>query len=73
MKKFFILAILLTGCPTISKEREESLDAERIRNLEYFKDPKTNLCFAARSLGYYSAVLTNVPCTPEVERFLIIK
>lgn len=37
-------------------------------NLEYTKDPRTNLCFASWYLGTHGGVLTNVPCTSEVER-----
>lgn len=34
----------------------------------YFKDPATKLCFMSYDFGYPSGVLTNVPCTPEVEK-----
>jgi len=32
----------------------------------YFKDTRTNLCFVSEGLGRNYAVMTNVPCTPEV-------
>lgn len=41
-----------------------------VEDFSYYKDPRTGLCFFGRGLDYRSAVLTNVPCTPEVEKII---
>jgi hypothetical protein len=80
MKKLLLIAaFLFIGCepanPVLDKIQEEKLSVEQ--NIEYFtrfldhkmvylKDTQTNLCFAAA--GAHS--LTNVPCTPEVEKLV---
>jgi len=64
--KWFILLLALSACHTSPQEI--------VSGLIYFKDPKTNLCFAGKFLGQAKftssppeGLLTNVPCTPEVE------
>jgi hypothetical protein len=62
MKYFPLAVVLLTlACDSTG---------ERIDRMKYFKDSKTDLCFAAQSLGFNNGVMTNVPCTPEVERLI---
>lgn len=59
MKKcmFFVVLTMLFSCVSTH---------DRLSYVIYFKDVRTNLCFASMALGYDSAVLSNVPCTPEV-------
>jgi hypothetical protein len=57
MKKYFLfLSILFTGCELTSPPQNNN---DLIHNIGYFKDPSTNLCFAAISSvssGGYSGV-----------------
>lgn len=41
------------------------------KHFKYFKDPRTNVCFVG-SYNYYNTfyTLTQVSCTPEVEKLL---
>jgi len=73
MNKFIILAILLVGCtPPTPEERfnnEIKQNTELLsRSVEYYKDVNKNVCYAGAWLHYHGAVLTYVPCTPEIER-----
>ncbi len=43
---------------------------DRIQSMQYFKDDKTGLCFAAKHMSMNNAVMSHVPCTPEVERLI---
>ncbi len=64
MKQYFAfqlalaLAVMTVGCYTTN---------DRAGWLLYTKDARTGLCFAMYPSGAY---VTNVPCTPEVERLL---
>ncbi len=43
-------------------ERQESAYTDRtVRNMEFFQEPRTGICFA-RSGSYHDAVLTTVDC-----------
>ena len=55
------------------EEHKEEVDAavRILKGMHYFKDTRTNLCFAGSYLGYASALMTNVPCSPEVEKLII--
>lgn len=71
----FVVYIVCKDPPTPTKlEKEDSHQryakdsANHLKYVMYFKDTKTGLCFAGSHLEHYSAVLTNVPCTPEVEK-----
>ncbi len=56
MKKFLILfAIMSFGCVT---------DNDLIMQFKYKKDHRTGLCFVQRR---YNSIISNVPCTKEVE------
>ncbi len=58
----FGVAFAFVGCITAS---------DKAQNLHYTKDRRTDLCFAMYCVGCKtSAPITNVPCTPEVERLL---
>lgn len=41
-----------------------------VNKINYWKDQRTGLCFAAFGMGTQSGLLTNVPCTPEVGRLI---
>jgi hypothetical protein len=59
MNKLFLLPLLLlSAC--------DSFNSSTVNTISYFKDDRTQLCFAASGLGTSLGVLTNVPCTPEV-------
>ncbi len=60
----------LTGCdPAQVKANEMDYDVKELsRELHYYKDTNSNLCFAVMNLDMQSATMTNVPCTPEVEK-----
>lgn len=57
------IAMIVTACANTHEMSQE---------LIYSKDNRTNLCFASRNLLQNNAIMTNVPCTPEV-LFLISK
>lgn len=69
MKKIFVLALLLSGCYT-DRRPDESLEHHFVRHMEYYKDDRTSLCYAVSCPSCNSAMMTNVPCTPEVEKLL---
>lgn len=62
---------LILGCQSSTEYRRDKA-AEDIRTLSssliYYKDLRTNLCFAGFGMGWNYSTLTNVPCTPEVEK-----
>lgn len=57
----FVLLLGLVSCDEFTNE-------SRVKDFEYFKDTRTNLCFASYNLGMSYGVMTNVPCTEEVEK-----
>jgi hypothetical protein len=71
MKKFLLLFVLLVGCgPT-----DIASTNAQVQYMEYYKDNRTGLCFVRNYVGdghggYYN-VFTYVPCTPEVEKYLV--
>lgn len=82
IKKLIVLAMLCTitcACKEDAPEqvineyrREESRRAiDLMSYIVYVKDSKTGLCFATFGTGSYAALMTNVPCTPEVEKVLV--
>lgn len=42
-----------------------------IQTVEYHRDSRTGLCYATYGLGMQNGTMTNVPCTPEVEKLLV--
>ena len=88
MKKFSTILLLLSisGCCSANHEDSSKQEAEKKRNtfiikwsdegwdpvLTYIKDPRTELCFSVvrydRSLN-----VSNVPCSPEVEKLITEK
>jgi hypothetical protein len=67
-----LLALQVSACETkeqeLSRSKKESSD--RILQLAYFKDPRTNLCFVGYGMGWNFGLMTNVPCSPEVEKLI---
>lgn len=69
--KYFIFALLLTGCCT-DQRPNESTDHYRIRHrTDYVQDERTGLCYAVYNLGGENGTMANVPCTDEVKKLLI--
>lgn len=68
MKKLLILCVALFafGCAD-GHHTEIQKEANYIH---YYKDARTGLCFAGQPGMSYSATLTCVPCSPEVERLV---
>lgn len=62
------------GTPQQKQEQsivESNVLKEDILSFHYFKDKRTNLCFiSGDDLRSNYSVLTNVPCTPEVEKLI---
>lgn len=65
MKKLILAALLaLTACappPPTGKVKQQHW-------VHYYKDTRTDLCFAGYNLGGHDGYLTQVPCSPEVEK-----
>lgn len=71
--KAAIISLLLVGCTAPTPEEQHASDIKRdtdslSRSLEYYKDVNKNVCYAGAWLQWHGAVLTYVPCTPEIER-----
>jgi hypothetical protein len=76
MKKLLIFLVLMVGCD--KAQPSETDERFLARSLVYFKDNRTNLCFAKRSVppngfGFDGGNVTNVPCTPEVEKLISLR
>lgn len=54
------LILIISGC--------DSPPSTVIGHLSYTIDYRTNMCFATYHLAFNNAVMSNVPCTPEVLR-----
>ncbi|KKM64948.1 hypothetical protein LCGC14_1496120 [marine sediment metagenome] len=61
-----ILLLLVFSCVT-KKERAANVK----KDLIYFKDSRTGLCFAATAIGY-QGFLAHVPCD-KVQKYLVEK
>jgi hypothetical protein len=68
MKTLFTLAALcLLGCQAVHHSPEQKTK----EYFHYYKDARTNLCFAGNPVGYGNDLgLTCVPCTPDVEKLV---
>lgn len=60
---FYLTIICLVGC------MNEYVANRKSREITYFRDHRTGLCFA--TWGSQILILTNVPCTKEVEDLLV--
>jgi hypothetical protein len=64
-----VALVLGTSCVSIAaSDRAQAAIAGA--QLVYFRDTRTELCFAGRYLIFKEAVLTNVPCTEAVQRLI---
>ena len=82
MKKLGLLILLslvlfFTGCDSKTQKEANGEKGGMSDSMIYFKDKKTNLCFASvDSVSHaYNKVdsFIYVPCTPEVEKLLVNK
>lgn len=73
----FILCIVLVSPKEPIKENkkiETKPNYELINNLKYFKDEKTDLCFAALTDDNNILLsLTNVPCSKKVDKNIFVR
>lgn len=73
MKKI-LFCLLLLGCNEQTRKEIAPTDAEKARQVSYYKDPRTNLCFATSYVSEYpfgtATIFANVPCSPEVEKLI---
>lgn len=62
----------LFACDNVAESgRAETEEMKATFYIDYFKDPRTNLCFAGEVNGSWnSTTITNVPCTSEVEKLV---
>jgi hypothetical protein len=71
MKKFLLVFLLCLGCES-REEVDERVAREAVDylsdNVAYYKDTRSNLCFAGMDIKYRTATFTSVACTPEVEK-----
>lgn len=67
MKKILLICLMLSGC-------DFKMPAEQADEISYYKDHRTNLCFAENhvisSNGFKFTVFSYVPCTAEVEKLI---
>lgn len=72
--KFIVLALLVLSCdgpiePDWTAARRQA--QKDTQNITYTKDLRTKLCFATAGwMEGNSATITNVPCSPEVEKLI---
>lgn len=70
----FIITSLALGCQTAEIPDNISTangpSAWITGNVQYGRDDRTGLCFAAYRPTYNSSLLTTVPCTPAVEALI---
>lgn len=73
MKKI-LLCLLLIGCNEDFRKENFPTVKEEANQIRYYKDSRTNLCFAMSQVGEYpvgtATIFANVPCTPEVEKLI---
>jgi hypothetical protein len=67
------LLLFLLGCSEATRKEIFPTRAEGANRILYVKDTRTGLCFVSNEIltDINSVVLTNVPCTPEVEKLLL--
>ena len=68
-----VLLLCLIGCSNETRKEWFPTRAEAANSILYVKDTRTGLCFVSNEIltDINSIVLTNVPCTPEVEKLLL--
>lgn len=64
--KLLFLALFLVAC---SPQEQAAQDKNSLqRNILYFKDTRTGICFATYRLGSQYGAMTSVECTPEIQQ-----
>ncbi len=64
--KYILVSIFLLSC---SPEQQAAQQVDWMQDMQYFKDTRTNLCFASSRIKSHGSLLfTSVPCTPELEQ-----
>jgi len=73
LKAISLLLLFLLGCSEATRKEIFPTRAEGANRILYVKDTRTGLCFVSNEIltDINSVVLTNVPCTPEVEKLLL--
>ncbi len=74
MKKIiFVICLFLSGCHSYFDDHPNndiSLHCVA-EGIHYYKDSRTNLCFAGMDEYPHQTTLILVPCSPEVEKIAI--
>jgi hypothetical protein len=70
MKKLLLLPLLMLSMTCNDPAQSETNKEKQNHWVHYYKDARTDVCFAAYNLGAYDALLTQVPCSPEVEKLV---
>lgn len=79
--RYIILALLLMGCTeydATTKANQEKVERKSYeyrkeviaKDMQYFMDPRTDLCFAAYYPGSHWGLLTEVPCSDKVKGYI---
>lgn len=66
----FVLHVAACETKEEAVQHNKKALADRVEMFGYFKDPRTNLCFAGYGMGWNYGLLANVPCSPEVEKLI---
>lgn len=66
-------ATIVSGCTSNSAPKSSDIEPEK--NITYFKDTRTGVCYAAMNSldghsGWKTTSITYVPCNSEVERLI---
>ena len=71
---FILCIVLVFPKEPIKKNKkiETKPNYELINNLKYFKDEKTDLCFAILE-NNNETMIANVPCTKKVDKYIFIR
>lgn len=74
MKTILLLCFGLLACNEQTRKEIAPTDSEKAAQVSYYKDPRTNLCFATSYVSEYpfgtATIFANVPCSPEVEKLI---
>lgn len=63
-----VITVSITSCESMETPHTDTQKASHY--IHYYKDARTGLCFAGSAGDYEGATLTNVSCTPEVEKLV---
>lgn len=65
--KHIIILCLLFVCSCQTPEEEARSEKYYLDNIKYYRDTRTDICYAGKHLGSTAPVLTAVPCTDKVK------